>query len=383
MTGMSLSLELFRLALDGGELNEEIQKELTPENMAEIYKISKVHDLAHLIGELLVRAQLDNTPFAKPFLSAKNMASYRYVQNSYEFEQICLAFDEEKIPYMPLKGAIVRKYYPEPWMRTSCDIDILVRNEDLARAGEVLKSKLNYTFAERALHDVSYYSPSGVHLELHFDLTELNENVQNAVQNIWESATQQDNSYCFAMTNEMFVAYHIAHMAGHFRYGGCGIRPFLDLWLLKNKMPYDKVETERLLAEFGLTEFAKNAFLLSDIWFDNAKHTEVTRDLEEYIVGAGVYGSLENKVAVLQDEKKGGFRYVLSRIFLPYKKMKRLYPKLEKAPILLPFYHVKRWLLFLFKKDKKRALAELKYSSSISDEKKERIATLRKNLGLK
>lgn len=380
-------IDIFFLALRnqlyGGSENSAIQKELTPENMAEIYKISKAHDLAHLIGELLVRAKLENAPFAKPFLSARSMATYRYAQSSYEFEQICLAFDEEKIPYMPLKGAIVRKYYPEPWMRTSCDIDILVRNEDLACAGEVLQLKLNYTFTERALHDVSYYSPSGVHLELHFDLTELNENVQNAVQNIWESATQQENSYCFAMKNEMFVAYHIAHMAGHFRYGGCGIRPFLDLWLLKNKMPYDKVETERLLAEFGLKEFAKNAFLLSDIWFGNAEHTEVTRDLEEYIVGAGVYGSLENKVAVLQDEKKGGFRYVLSRIFLPYKKMKRLYPKLEKAPILLPFYHVKRWFLFLFKKDKKRALAELKYSSSISDEKKERIATLRKNLGLK
>lgn len=383
MTSRELATRLFRLALDGGELNEEIQKELTPDNMAGIYKISKAHDLAHLIGELFVRAQLYNSPFAKPFLSAKNMASYRYVQNSYEFEQICLAFDEEKIPYMPLKGAIVRKYYPEPWMRTSCDIDILVRNEDLARAGEVLKSKLNYTFAERALHDVSYYAPSGVHLELHFGLTELNDKFSAVVKNIWDICQKQENSYCHTMTNELFLTYHIAHMAGHFRYGGCGIRPFLDLWLLKNKMPYNQAEVERLLALCGLTEFAKNAFLLSDIWFDNAKHTEVTRDLEEYIVGAGVYGSLENKVAVLQDEKKGGFRYVLSRIFLPYKKMKRLYPKLEKAPILLPFYHVKRWFLFLFKKDKKRALAELKYSSSISDEKKERIATLRKNLGLK
>ncbi|MBQ8684597.1 MAG: hypothetical protein IJ514_00285 [Clostridia bacterium] len=109
----------------------------------------------------------------------------------------------------------------------------------------------------------------------------------------------------------------------------------------------------------------------------------VARELEAYIVGAGVYGSLENKVVVNQVRKKGKLRYLLSRIFLPYKKMKRLYPRLEKAPILLPFYHIKRWCLFLFKKDKKRAVAELKYNNSVSDEKKARISALCRNLGLK
>ena len=75
-------------------------------------------------------------------------------------------------------------------------------------------------------------------------------------------------------------------------------------------------------------------------------------------------------------------RYLLSRIFLPYQKMKRLYPRLGKAPILLPFYHVKRWISFLFKKDKNRAFAEFKYNASISDEKKDKTEKLLKDLQL-
>ncbi|MBO4954226.1 MAG: nucleotidyltransferase family protein, partial [Clostridia bacterium] len=35
------------------------------------------------------------------------------------------------IDFMPLKGAVIRQYYPEPWMRTSCDIDIHVKKDRL------------------------------------------------------------------------------------------------------------------------------------------------------------------------------------------------------------------------------------------------------------
>ena len=40
-----------------------------------------------------------------------------------------------QIPFLPLKGSVIRQYYPEPWMRTSCDIDILVDFEKDAHVG--------------------------------------------------------------------------------------------------------------------------------------------------------------------------------------------------------------------------------------------------------
>lgn len=383
MAYIKLATQLYRLAVLGEDVGEEVRKELKLEQMTEIYNISKAHDLAHLIGDVLVRAKLQDESFVKSFLSAKSTALYRYVHLSYELEQITALFNAMQIPYIPLKGSILRQYYPQEWMRTSCDIDILVHESDLARAGESLKQDLGYTFRERGVHDVSYYSPSGVHLELHYDLTEANERFYKFAKNVWDMSTKKStDSYAYETSNEFFIVYHIAHMAGHLLYGGCGIRSFLDLWIIKNKMRYDKAEVLRLLSLCELTRFAEIAFQLTDVWFENAEHTQLTRELEEYIIGGGIYGTLENKVSMQQTRNKGKIRYVISRIFLPYKKMTRLYPRLNKAPILLPFYHVKRWISFLFKKDKKRAFAELKYNASLSNEKKEQTRNMLEQLEL-
>ena len=58
------------------------------------------------------------------------MALYRYEQKKYVKEQIEKVLDRENIEHIFLKGATLCNYYPEPWMRTSCDIDVLVKRED-------------------------------------------------------------------------------------------------------------------------------------------------------------------------------------------------------------------------------------------------------------
>lgn len=384
MDTKELLFSLLRYEIDGERIDEEIRN-LIPQCLSAIYNLAKRHDLAHLLVDTLDKNDLfpENQEIKKRLFYERNMAVYRYEQIKYELGELCRALEEAKIPYMPLKGSVIRQYYPEFWMRTSCDIDILVRAEDLEKAGEVLISQLNYKFESRYSHDVSYYTESGVHVELHFNLAESNEEFQRILCNIWGMAKKSaGKEFEYIMNNELLVSYHIAHMAGHFLHGGCGIRPFLDLWLLKTRMGYDTKEVERLLAICNLTQFGENAFLLSEVWFSNAMHTDITREMEEYIVGAGVYGTLENKVAINQAKRKGKVRYIFSRIFLPYSKMKRYYPKLEKYPILLPFYHIKRWCIFIFKKDKKRALTELQYNNSIAEEKKMHLIELCNNLGL-
>ena len=58
-------------------------------------------------------------------------------------------------------------------MRTSSDIDILVKMEDLERAVALVKEKLSYEEkGPRLRHDASLISPSGVHFELHFSILE-------------------------------------------------------------------------------------------------------------------------------------------------------------------------------------------------------------------
>ena len=162
---------LLRSAICGAKLTEEEREKFSPEALPELLALAEKHDLAHLLAYSLKQNGL--IPEGnKEIETSIFKAAFRYERLNYEYERLCAALEEAKIPFLPLKGSFLRKYYPEPWMRTSCDIDILVHHEELERAIAYLTENLQYVETERATHDVSLYSPQNVHLELHFDLVE-------------------------------------------------------------------------------------------------------------------------------------------------------------------------------------------------------------------
>ena len=139
------------------------------ELLAKLYTLSKSHDLAHLVGDALTKNNIigDGEIKAK-FQNQMMLAVYRYEKINYELGRLREAMNEAKIPFIPLKGSVIRQYYPKPWMRTSCDIDILVHESDLERAVAILVDKLAYKRESKGSHDISLFSDYGVHLELHY-----------------------------------------------------------------------------------------------------------------------------------------------------------------------------------------------------------------------
>ena len=378
-----LLFAFLRKEICGASQNIDLEN-ISSEQYNTLYKISKSHDLAHIVGSALYSAGVEIEPeLSSKLHKAQMVAIYRMTQIGYEQERICQALETAEIPFMPLKGAIIRQYYPNPEARISCDVDIYVKEENLDKAISVLVSELGYKLGQKNIYDVYLYADSGVHIELHFALTERDEKVDAVLEDIWDTATFADKSrYQYIMNNEMFFVYHIAHMAKHFIYGGCGIKPFMDLWIIKNRMGYDADTVNALLKRCGLDVFADAVMLLSDIWFDDAQHTDLTREMEKYIIGAGSYGTVENMVAISQTKSGGRLKYALGRIFQPYSKLKIYYPRLEKHPVLFPYYQVKRWCRILFTKDRDHAFAELKHNKLVSDDKKKRLINLCNNLNL-
>ena len=373
---------LFGYALRGENEKETIS--LDRESWEKIYKLSKKHDLAHLIGYALKGSENKiDEDIQKAFEQAMNMAAFRYVKISYDLETISNALEKAQIPFIPLKGSVLRNYYPEAWLRTSCDIDILVKNEDLDRTVNLLIEKYGYVFKERGLHDISLFSKNKIHLELHFDLTS-EDRYTKILSTVWEECVLAENkSHQYLMSNEMFMFYHLTHMAEHFIHGGCGIRSFIDLWIIRTKMSYDEGTVLKMCEQVGLEDFYFQTQHLMKVWFESEKHTDLSIEIENFIIGAGIYGSMENNIAINQSENKGKIKYIFGRVILPYEKLKRLYPKLEKHKILIPFYQVRRWIYFIFKKNKKRAMQELKVNSYLSKDKVGSVNKLCKTLGLK
>ena len=362
-----------------------VDAHISDEILKEVYALSKTNDMAHLVAvELFSQKVLNGKEIGERFKKQQILSIYRYERMNQEYTEICRVLDEAGIPYMPLKGAVMRQYYPEPWMRTSSDIDILVKPKDIPAATEALVSVLNYRNDGAYDHDVQMFAPSGVHLELHFETIEDYHlaSANKVLSKIWDEHAVPLKGQCYAMGNEMFYFYHIAHMAKHFQEGGCGIRFFVDMWLLNHSVKYDKIKKDDLLQQGGLLEFAQHAEQLSEVWFGEHTHTEVTKRMESYILNGGVYGSRDNKMAVKHVNKGGRFGYALYLLFRPYHELTREYPILYKHKWLYPFCQMHRWICLLFNRGFSRAAVLLSRGADAYEEAGESVDQMLKDLNL-
>lgn len=356
------------------------------EELARLEGLARAHDLAHLVGDALLKNDLlSDEEIRAKYEKQRMLALYRYEKIRYELDRLREAFNAAKIEFIPLKGAVLREYYPEPWMRTSCDIDILVHEGDLCRAEELLSGGLAYRKDSKGSHDVGFYSDGGVHIELHYSLIEENcvGKAEKVLESVWEKASSVGESCEYLLDGDMFYYYHIAHMAKHFvSTGGCGMRPVLDLWVLDHRVGYDRESRERLLDAGGLLAFSRGAEALSEVWFGDGTHTDITRQMEDYILRGGAYGTVKGRVAVQQVKRGGKFRYALSRIWIPYDSLRFYYPSLEGKKALLPVYEARRWCGLIFRGGAKRGIEELRLNSATSDAGRENTKKMLSRLGL-
>ena len=270
-------------------------------------------------------------------------------------------------------------------MRTSCDIDILVHNEDLEKAISYLTENLKYVEKDRATHDVSLFSPTGIHVELHFDLVEEGRaNLANTVlETVWSNVVlKEEYGYWYEMTDPFFYFYHIAHMAKHFETGGCGIRPFIDLWLLDTVADGDGNYRDALIQSGELLRFAQAARKLSRVWFGGEEMDDLLSQMQDFILRGGIYGTAENRVALHQSNMGGRIGYILSRIFIPFAKLKRYYPILEKHPWLMPVMQVRRWFMLFNPDIAQMAKRELATNRSLEKDNADDMSLFLKNIGL-
>ena len=185
------------------------------------------------------------------------------------------------------------------------------------------------------------------------------------------------------LIDPIFYFYHIAHMVKHFENGGCGVRSFLDLWLLNKQDKYSVSEREKYLKIDNLLKFANACETLSEIWFGGKEIDDLSARLQEYILSGGVFGTLKNRVNMQQAKKGGRFKYILSRIFISKSSLEIKYPKLKKHPYLLPYYYVKRWFILIFKKERRKdALMELSQTNSLQSVDRLSGESLMSDLGL-
>ena len=357
-------------------------------DLVELYKFSKKQDMAHIVAYGLKKNNLIdlNSDLWKRYYNKQySLAQFRVMNLENECKKVCYVFETAVVDYVPLKGAVIRSLYPESWMRVSCDIDILVRKEQLLSAENVLTEKLGYRKTRDGVilehHHDNFTSPNGFTLELHLSLSEKETLAKDYLDEVWNNVTLVANyRHQFVMNDEMLYFYHIYHAAHHFKTGGCGVKAVLDTWLILNGIKEVNPVCLEMLKKSQLLEFSNAIETVAKKWFSGVPSDKYIY-MEEYILNGGMQGG-GNFVAAYQTTTNGNrVKYYIRRAFPSYDLMHKIYPQLKDKKYLLPYYWIKRLCMAFSSSKSKRTKAEIK-TAWLEKEKSQKIKAMFDELGL-
>lgn len=315
-----------------------------------IFNLTEKHNVDNTIFYAVEKLKNKPEPaLYKKWMDLRNKCIHRNMIQRREYAAVCSAFDKNGIEYMPVKGFDIGSLYPTEDSRFMSDLDILIKHD--RKPAEDALMNMGYTEKRGKVdYDKGYMKPPFMYIELHNSILPRYSPFFPYFENIFTRSIKTDNSY--KMTGIDFYLYVIVHTHKHYFQSGTGIRSVMDLYLINKKL-LPKLDTEKINSELktlGLKDFTKMISEISEKWFKNEDYSSFSDD-EIYIISSGTYGTQEQSVKnKLQNQSKA--KFVFSRMFPPKSNMLEFYPKLQKYPVLFPFYYIQRLFKGLFFKRK-------------------------------
>lgn len=287
---------------------EPDQKYLNKMEMDNIYKISCLHNLTAITYKSISlfgnQKNLEDN-IRKKWKEKTEKAVRKNILLDIEREDLFNFCEKNKIWYLPLKGVILKNYYPQDGMRQMADNDILF--------DRTYQREIYHWFTYRGYeakyevgnHDCYYKEPI-YNFEMHISL------FGNTHNPIWveyykdiEKRLCRDNvkKYLYHFSREDFYIYIMCHAYKHYDASGTGLRTLLDFYMYLKKEEsnldwiYIKNETKKLEIE----EFEEKSRILCKKLFGNeenlqARLTEEEKRLLDRFVLSGTYGTREQRI---------------------------------------------------------------------------------------
>lgn len=296
-----------------------------------------------------------------------------------------------QIRFVPVKGVVLRKYYPVAETRSMGDADVLIdadrRNAAkaaLIKAGFVCESDKGPEWA---------YRKNGIRMEVHTSILNASPGKNNAKQYFADAIDRAEFNGCEGRFDDTYhFEFLVTHLAQHFADFGAGIRMILDLAVMLRSCNIDIGRVLKDLDSAGLGKFARTMLSVCFKWYGYGRDFgEDTAKAEDFIASHGTFGFKDRDLSavVMRKEfekgKTGG--PVLRRLrllFPPYERMRELpYIKfIDGRPYMLPAAWIYR-IIYNFRNRKSRMMQTAKgLSSSISLEKAKEEFEFFKEIGL-
>jgi hypothetical protein len=379
-------------------VNNSLKGEINEESFTEIeFKVIQANQLSGLVFKSLDKEKIKEETFKK-----FQTDYYLYIRvdeiQTQLIEQLRMLFNQEKIPFIFLKGSFIKNLYPHTFMRSMGDIDILVKKEDMKRIHEVLENKGYRNWTNSVSHDC--FVKSSVNVEVHPMLdSDIEGDFEDLFLNPWEYAVNYSEEE-FHLGLEYNFFYQIYHMTKHLYRSGVGYRTLVDLYLYLKiyERDFSKDRFFEIYDKYPLKSFVNNIIyiinnlfsckLLNEYQLNATITTEYQEKFINYIFVSGMHGTGEefnHYMGEMANQRKKSksilmmkFKLILTKVFPKYELMKAIYPYLIKYPFLLPFAWVSRFFKLLFTRRSKDKLKRF-YAHS---EEIEGVEDIFKNIGI-
>lgn len=282
------------------------------------------------------------------------------------------------IDALVVKGCLCRSVYPNGALRISADEDLLVREEDFARACRVLSEAGMLPKPEAEIEtasEIGWRSPDGLlYIELHKHLFAPDSGPFGLLETAFSDVFSRVRSYhtddgaeILSLSPHDHLLYLLLHALKHFIRTGFGLRQICDvgLWAARWGREIDWALLDRQVREVRAGTFSAALFEIAAhrlgialdlpaLWGDAAPDPEAM--LSDLLEG-GVYGSAsksrEHTARITQDavaaRNRGRRRSLRTALFPPAKDLTSDYPALKAHPSLLPLIWQKRLAQYLFR----------------------------------
>ena len=320
----------------------------------QLYQVAGAHYLTAVCAYALESAGV----YTNKYTEGKARAIRKNIVLDVERDSVFSRFDKAGIWYVPLKGIIIKDYYPEIGMRQMADNDILVdktRQEDIKRI--MLECGFYVKQYDKSKHDVYLKEPL-CNFQMHVSLfeTDSKDPLYCYFKDIDKRLLSEDGSCQRRFTDEDFYLYIKAHEYKHYASGGTGLRNLVDTYLLLNRFgsSYDWDYLYAELDKMQIREYEKQSRELAMHLFSGKKLTDEEKKLLDYFIFSGTYGNMENNINnSLKKNNYSKTKYIFSRLIPPMSEIEKRYPIVYKHRILLPLLPVYRVINLLMRNRRK------------------------------